>query len=262
MLFIDIGPDSHALKVTPETETSQIVEYFTPREQGFVSETGIKSEEMLNKWMEAANSAGVDGVLLGGDIIDSPTDNNLSLLQTALGTLTIPYLYTLGNHDWTFPWAYCNDVAKANYLPKFSAYFRNENPDFQVQDFDGFAIVALNNSSDQFTLEAAESFSNYLKTVGKPVIVMMHVPIHGENIQKTCEASWKRDISIGGIEITADDNSQKVIDLIEAKDSPVVAVLSGHIHALAQDELVKDTFETTTDAAYTGKGILLTIKPE
>ncbi|MGL5958553.1 MAG: metallophosphoesterase family protein [Phocaeicola sp.] len=213
--------------------------------------------------MEVANNSEIDEVLLGGDIIDAPTDNSLSILQTSLNELKAPYLYVLGKHDWTYTWGYCNDTARNEYLPKFKSFFKDENSDFQVLEFEDLAVVGLDNSADQFTQAAADAFSNYVKNLNKPIILIMHVPIHGSNIQTTCEAVWGRDISLGESGIIPNQSAQQIINLIEDQNSPVIGVLSGHIHMNVQDELnSKGTLETTADAAYKGRGILLTIKPE
>ena len=38
--------------------------------------------------------------LLGGDVIDFPSQGNLSFLEKNLEMLEMPYLYVPGNHDW------------------------------------------------------------------------------------------------------------------------------------------------------------------
>ena len=76
-----------------------------PDTRAFAGQDGTSSQEMFAQAMDYAREEGVDGVLLGGDIIDSPSQENLTFLSEELSTLSMPYLYTPGNHDWTYPWS-------------------------------------------------------------------------------------------------------------------------------------------------------------
>ena len=62
-------------------ETEQIQNYAQERYKGFLGEDGTSSAEQFSRVVDYANEEEVDGVLLGGDIIDSPSRENLDFLS-------------------------------------------------------------------------------------------------------------------------------------------------------------------------------------
>ena len=56
--------------------------------------------------------------------------------------------------------------------------------------------------------------------------------------------------------------SQKVMDLITASNSPVIAVLDGHLHFLYSGSASSLAPQYVTDAAYKGRALMLTIRPQ
>ncbi|MFR9163579.1 MAG: metallophosphoesterase family protein [Lachnospiraceae bacterium] len=106
--------DTHIITLNGE-ETQQQLENALPRRDTlFLDAQGRKPEETFPDWMAYANEQKVDGVLLGGDIIDFPSQSNLDFLEENLGKLEMPVLYVPGNHDWTYPWEYMTEKAKTN----------------------------------------------------------------------------------------------------------------------------------------------------
>lgn len=91
---------------------------------------------------------GVDAVLLGGDIIDAPTDADIACLEEQLGRLEMPYLYIPGNHDWTYPWEYMTQTGVEEYLPRLEPYMQG-NPAIQFLDFGEFRVVGINDSANR-----------------------------------------------------------------------------------------------------------------
>ena len=107
--------DTHAIVqsqgASEQEEANEEARYPT-----FFNEEGVPPAEQFPEWVRYANENGVDAVLLGGDIIDTPSEANLRWLEEQLGQLDMPYLYVNGNHDWTYPWEYMTEAGKEAYL--------------------------------------------------------------------------------------------------------------------------------------------------
>lgn len=112
LLFIT---DTHMV-VRGEDVSAQEKENEDLRFPEFVNEEGVPSAEQFPEWIRYANETEVDGVLLGGDIIDTPSAANLQWLEEQLAGLDMPWLYVNGNHDWTYPWEYMTEAGKEAYL--------------------------------------------------------------------------------------------------------------------------------------------------
>lgn len=253
--------DTHMI-VMDEEDSQQVADNAAPRYKMFVNKEGVPSAEQFDEWVEYADNKALDGVLLGGDIIDYPSDANIEHLKEQLAGFDMPYLYTLGNHDWTYPWEYMTETGKNTYLPLLEPYM-DGNCAIQVQDFGEFLVVAVDNSGNQVSSAALEEYEETLKQ-GKPVILMVHVPFYNQSVLEKAKTVWKSPVVLGGGSfggIYPDANSQRFMELTTAADSPVQAVLAGHVHFYdkAYIEGEKKVLQIVGDAGYAGNAILLQI---
>ncbi len=262
--------DTHI--ILPETDASQeIIDYASQRLALFTEEGGTASSDQFLSWIALSNEQKVDVLLLGGDIIDSPSPANIGYLKDALEQLEIPYIYTLGNHDWTYPWEYMTENGREEYLPLLSPYMvspENEssgNTTVHTLELDDFLILAVNNSDNQIPPEALEEYKKIAET-GKPILLLLHVPFYTQPLLEKTSVVWQNGVVLGGGihgGIYPNDVSAEFMGLITAKDSPVAAVLAGHVHlsnvSYIQGE--KEILQITGDAGFKGKGTMIHIAP-
>lgn len=247
--------DTHII-VSDENEEQQIREYASQRQPIFDSEEPVDIPQ-LDSWMEYIDEQDYDGLLLGGDIIDFPSSANLEYLASSLQKLKTPYLYTPGNHDWTYPWEYMTEKGKVDYLPLFNPYMEG-NTAIHTLEYDEFTLVAVDDSSNQISPDALETYKEILSQ-GKPVIVLLHVPLYTESLLSKAKEVWDNSVTLGGGihgGIYPDQTSTEFINLTLAADSPVAAVLAGHVHFGESSVLLgdKNIPQITGDAGYKGKG--------
>lgn len=262
--------DNHM--VLPETEASQeIMDYSDQRLAQFTEETGIVSSDQFLSWISSSGEWKLDALLLGGDIIDSPSPANISYLNDSLEQLEIPYIYAPGNHDWTYPWEYMTEKGKKEYLPLLSPYMvsvKNEfskNTAFHTLEFDDFIIAAINNSDNQIPPEALEGYKKIAEK-GKPVLLLLHVPFYTQPLLDKTSSVWQNSVVLGGGihgGVYPNDVSAEFIGLITAKDSPVAAVLAGHVHLsdISYIQGEKEILQITGDAGFKGRGTIIHITP-
>lgn len=251
------------MHISVSTQGSKEVRaYVEKRRNMFTAQEGNGNEasEYFKAFLAYGKKREIDALLLGGDIIDSPSEGNLAFLKETLGQLNIPYLYALGNHDWTYPWNYMTPEGKEEYLPLLSPYMK-ENVYFSTMEFEDFIVVCLDNSSNQFSPEALEDYRQILE-MGKPVMLMLHVPLLSESLLGKADQVWENDVVIGISDqgsIVPNEVSEEFMQLTLAEESPVFLILAGHVHFPDSSTLKDDTLQIVGGAGYMGRGALLHI---
>lgn len=253
--------DTHIV-IPDESADSEAQDYFTQRLTHFTNESGYVSSDLFTAWIKYANETKADALLLGGDIIDSPSSSNIEYLSTSLDKLEIPYLYAMGNHDWTYPWEYMTETGAEDYLPLLEPYME-KNTAIHTLETDDFILVAVDNSSNQIHPDALEEYRQILSQ-NKPVILLLHVPFYTEDLIAKTSAVWPNSVVLGGGihgGFYPNDVSAQFMALTTAADSPVAAVLAGHVHLPDESMLngEKDIPQIVGDAGYKGKGTVIRI---
>lgn len=242
--------------------TPSRVTYNTNRRNAFMA-NGIYAEERLPLFFSYANQIGADGMFLTGDLIDFPSEKNVSMLYANATSLTGTPIFNLGNHDWNYSDDYMTPNAVATYKPLFASLCGGDT-DLSVVEYDEFIIAAVDNSGDVVTdATVAKFFALYEKN--KPIILLLHVPLHADTLAPDVKAAWGgRNITMG---IGAMGNDwQSVRDFYTSvcldENSPVVAVFAGHVHFNHEDAFPNGVMQYVTSAGYFGDCRLVTIKGE
>lgn len=252
--------DTHMV-VPDEADSDKVEEYANLRFDEFQNEEDISSAEQFREWVDYANEQKIDALLLGGDIIDYPSIANIEYLEENLEQLEMPYLYALGNHDWTFPWEYMTVYGEETYLTQLEPYMQSNSAIHKLET-EELIIVAVDNSANQIEPEAMEEYSRILQQ-GKPIIVMLHVPLLTQSVLTKAKEAWSGQVVLGGGNyggIYPDEVSAEFIDMTTAEDSPVRAVLAGHVHFADRDMINENIDQIVGDAGYKGSAVLLHVK--
>lgn len=256
--------DTHMI-VQDEADSQQVKDNAEARYHEFCSSEGIPAAEQFAEWMVYANEERMDGVLLGGDIIDYPSEANIRHMKNNLDSLQIPYVYTLGNHDWTYPWEYMTLMGVETYLPMLDEFVEGSSA-VHSKDYGEFVVVAVDNSSNQIHDAAVEECERIFAEK-KPVILLLHVPIVTQSVLGKAKEVWSGGVVLGGGNyggIYPNAASQKFIDMITAKDSPVAAVLAGHVHFYDKDYIdgPKQVVQIVGDGGFKGSAVRIKVKGE
>lgn len=257
--------DTHMV-LTSEADSDRVIANANERGPAFMDAQGVSSVEQFPYWMEYANAKGVDAVLFGGDIIDYPSATNIDYLNENLAKLEMPYLYTMGNHDWTYPWEYMTETAIDEYRPLLTPFIKGDDT-IQVLEMEDFIVVSIDNSYDnQVPPEIMDTYLELLEG-DKPVIVMAHVPFLTQSVLTKAKQVWSSPVIIGGGNyggINPSEASEQFIKETTAEDSPVIAVLAGHVHFYDKDYIDGDkkVVQIVGDAGFERSAILLHITGE
>lgn len=248
--------DAHAV-LWNETEDPVRAEYAERRAKMFAWD-GVPAAEVLAEAVAWANehADSLDGVLFSGDLIDFPSAAGLAYLGQLLGSLKLPYVFVPGNHDWN----YFNDTntphARVAFRPLFSP-FCGGNTYLSKTRFGELTVIGIDNSMELYEDGVAETLAESLRGEER-VILLQHIPLCAETLRADTVAGWKRDINIGEGGCDHNDNWRKIRGLIMAEDSPVRAVVAGHLHLQHLDLLDGKIPQLLTASATFGHGTVLT----
>lgn len=256
LLFVT---DTHAMS-EDAADSDQVREYHRIRREQFFAKEEAGAEECLENWISFANARKVDAVLLGGDIIDCPSQGNLGYLDRQLRRLEMPYLYTPGNHDWTYPWEYMTERGTEEYLPLLQPYMEG-NTALHTWENENLLVIAVDDSPGRINSGVLDEYRKLLETQ-KTVILLVHVPFLTQSVLEKAKETWSTAVVLGGGNyggIYPDKVSEEFIELTTAADSPVELVLAGHVHYYDKDFIVGDkkVLQLVGDAGFHGSGILL-----
>lgn len=236
------------------------VNYNAARRNAFMA-NGIYAEERLPLFFNYANKIGADGMFLTGDLIDFPSSKNVALLYENASSLTGKAIFNLGNHDWNYSDDYMTGNSVAVNKPLFSELCGGDT-DIAVIEYDEFIIAAVDNSGDVVTdATVAKFFDLYEKN--KPIILLLHVPLHVDTLTADVKAAWGgRDITMGIGAMGSDWGSVQEFytSVCLSEDTPVVAVFAGHVHFNHEDTFPNGVKQYVTSAGYFGDCRLVTIK--
>ncbi|MBQ7379272.1 MAG: metallophosphoesterase [Clostridia bacterium] len=235
--------------------------------RGAFTDGFLLAEERMPYMFGYADEIGADMLLLTGDIIDFPSELNMSMMYDNIKALKTPTLFTLGNHDWCFADDYLTPSAAATYIPEFNKMTVGEPADdmsVRYVEYDEFMIVAVDNSADYVTASTVDKFLALCEK-GKPIILMLHVPLHVDSLVEDSTKVWGKDLGMGGdggVCAWNEDVQRFYAAVAEDENTPVVAIFAGHMHFTHEDVLPNGVPQYITSTAYTGDCRVITVKGE
>ena len=241
-----------------DEEDEQIRTSLEDRRNHFLAlnENGTTPELIFNEIINYTNNKNADALLLVGDILDSPSNSNINFLKSNLANLQTDYLYTFGNHDWTFLWDYQTDETWQTYSPKFSEFM--DDTEVSYLEYEDLIVLAINDGREQIEESAIEKIKEVLEK-GKPTLVMLHIPIATEYIVEQTLEIRDEVYAIGGeYGIEANEYTEEAINLILSDEYNVFYIIAGHTHFEVQDT-VNGITEYVTAPAYDGTVNLIKI---
>lgn len=215
-----------------ETETAERAEYAKHRVECF-SKDGVTAEQRFRSYIDYANEAEVSAVLLTGDIVDFPSPENLAALKR-LSELKMPYIYTLGNHDWTYFDNYADPQTAVVGRPLLRPFCGGDE-NFQVMPVGELTFVALDNSAGVYPPKTAERLREVLEKSDN-VIILQHIPLYCDTLHESTVQKWGQDITLGGPALALDGSADEIREILTT-DPGVKAIICGHLHFSHEDRL-------------------------
>ena len=240
-------------------------DYIPPRQGLFGGGRPYPSEAALPALMAYGEEISADLILMTGDIIDFPSEANLTLLKSCVDFCKVPVLYITGNHDWSYADDYHTENAADTYLTRVDA-ISGAVDHAAIYEDETVLVCAVDSGLDRIreeTLEAYLTAARRAKATGKALILALHVPVHAETLVEDTVRVWRQELTIGEGAFGKDDPSTMAFYnavAVEPGLSPD-AVIAGHVHFDHEDMFPNGTPQYITDIACDGHCRVLTLTP-
>ena len=229
---------------------------------------GRSPDEVWKDMSACIDRFGADVLILGADMLDYASAANLDALRSGLSGVETPWMYIRADHDYA-RWYGPLSLKKMRKLHRALA---PQDPVW-VSDLGEILVIGLDNTTSALSEEALERVEE-LFSEGKPVILCMHVPVDqeegglsgsGESLADLSRRLWEGRVLCWGDGDEYDTGKsavmKKLLDLIRADDSPVAAVLTGHLHTAWDGLITLDCTEHVFEPAFTGSLGMITVSP-
>ena len=217
-----------------------------------------KQLHSADNWMilsSALDYYEADGIIFGGDMLDFVSQTNIDLLKKGLSKLDTPYMYLRADHDLgTWYSGFTMGDAEAYDLHRQVGSYE----DVYVMEYDDFYVLGWNNSTDRMT-EAGLQLAKNIWDDGKPIILATHVPLNSIVDNSLYEASVSVDpqgrSKLWGMNCLyyPEGSTLDFLGMVYAENSPVAAVLSGHLHFKHTVQLTEGITEYVFAPAFEGR---------
>lgn len=248
----------------------ELIEKAAARKAAFEQESGKKAVRTFHSLITESMESGTDLTIFAGDITDSAMYASIDFVQNEIDRLDKPYLYVTGNHDFEYGSEYFSKKAYRKYFPRLQHLTKTDRQ-YTVYETDDFVAAGINDKNNQFDKEAVEALLPYLRGT-KPVFLVMHVPLQPQYedsaLERQADDVWGLSengncrVLLGESACRPNKTTQKLLDAVFAKDSPVVAVFAGHIHFYNRSMLNDVSEQFVTGAGYYGDAVRIHISAE
>ncbi len=260
--------DAHACALSPEEEAAMPAyrrAYALQRRRDFTGGRDYPPEDALPALFAYAGEAGADLILLTGDLFDFPSEGNIALLEACIASSPVPCMFALGNHDAYFADDYRTGTAAKAYLPRMDA-LAGGNHRFSLREFEHILVCAADNDLEWISEDVADAYTaavRYAASVGKPLVLGLHIPLSVDTLAADCMRMWGRDICLGP-GATGAWNAQTLRfhrAVTASHDLSPAAVIAGHLHLDHEDVFPNGVPQLVTDIASGGRCRLVRLIP-
>ena len=219
-----------------------------------------------------SNELGVDATILTGDITNFPSWAAIDAIAEGVATLSVPYLYTLGNHDWHFPFLEWNDTTRDEYYPRFAGLIDGD-PRCQVKEIGGVKLIALDNSNYQISVAQMRFLEEQLAT-GTPCLLFIHIPIFIRSLLAPVLERWTYPLMMAATEGWTEEGRAPKPQMLpksttmecqrfltDGASDNIAAIFCGHIHFSHTDAYREGRFQYVTNAGFDGASRLIRLEP-
>lgn len=232
---------------------------------------GNGRDRALTASLERAKKADAELVILGGDILNFPSEASVEYVRKILDNSGLKWTYIAGNHDWHYEGEPGDAMSQREKWTHshLKPLYQGRNPMCYAEIIHGINFVTIDNSLFEITEGQLDFFKKEVHR-GLPVLLFMHIPIYLQkhNIDYGCGSPyWKKEndiyYQIERREPWPENGFGPITHAFRncVLNSPeVVGIYAGHVHSKAID-FVNGKIQYVVEANYNYKDVLIHFVP-
>ena len=248
--FLHISDDHLCIvdDMTPEEEAKRLrtrESFWHDGKKGFAQFFGetvtdekieTPTKDAFLRLLDYAGKEHVDAVLSTGDLLEHMHDAGVRFLHRHLSDRPFDFIAAPGNHETES----CEGVWCAG---------------VQLFEYEGFRVVTLDDRLRTVTRDSLDALEQ-ICAEGKPVILMMHVPLLTDSNRTSILGHMDTYYFID--EHTCDESGKRLLGILRST-SAVKMILCGHIHGYTVTEPIQGIRQISAPQGMIGSAHLLTI---
>jgi len=221
---------------------------------------GISTQTRWDALCDILGDADVSLIVFAGDIADFSSPSTNECIKNGLSKINGDYIYLRSDHDFLAYWQ--EDVSSEELVNRQNNICEYE-PIF-IKEMEEIIVIGINMSYSQISEDSIEKIKKAC-LLNKPIVIFTHVPINQEDSNElekfSEEIRENRRLYWGNnTEYIPNENTQELLNIIYADDSPVVAVLAGHLHSKWDGKISNNAIEHVFAPTYEGNIGIVTIR--
>lgn len=176
-----------------------------------------------------------DALVMAGDVCEYISGANFRTMEREMAKLRVPTMSVCGNHE------------RAEDIPEGYLFSGMASP-VQILDLGDMYLFGIDNSRKQITADQLNSLKALLGE-GKPVIIVMHIPVRteGNAVQfEKCGEYFQLNDSKASPEV------YELLDIIGENAEQIPAVLAGHLHFASNSEITAGVMQYVSSQGILG----------
>lgn len=229
----------------------------------FKSRWNETSQEVWRKIPQKLNDINPNLVVFAGDMIDYASSSNVNILKSGMNNINNEIIYLRADHDYG-KW-YNKNLSEIDVEILHKSI--DENADIYCEDLGEILVIGIDNSTSQIEENVLEQFQKMIE-IGKPIILVTHVPFNSKanNELDTFSRTNREDRNLTwdyeGTSYDANESTESFLDIIYSDNSPVKAIIAGHLHHKYTGNITNNTIQYIIEPSYLGKVTEFTIQGE
>lgn len=212
------------------------------------SYTGLLPADAFDQVLRMADEDAADGLFLCGDVADYLSKGTLAAVRSRLENTGTELFYVCGNHERSG----AEHADSRAFYPAYADLMRG-SPGFWTRDMGQFVIVGMDNGDQKIQEEQLELLQRQFD-IGKPILLLIHIPILTDAILPDVYRKWGKDgpeyFLLGKQSDT--ELSRRFCRMLADPFAPVAAVFAGHIHLSHTGEIIPGRMQYTSGPTFEG----------
>ena len=164
-----------------------------------------------------------DMIVFTGDILDFFTESAYLFMTENLKKITVPFMFTLGNHDMIM-----SRMSDAEVREKFSELCGGDTY-LQKKKLGELCLIGVDNTDNKYEPHTLSRLDEAMKNE-ENLLLFQHLPLCTKELHAFTLSQGHKDYSIGEDGVHPDCSWKEFLEKITAKNSGVKALICGDCH--------------------------------